>query len=192
VTIAYIAALGKLESHVLDTVEKGLIQALGVQVIRLDPLDEPLYAFDADRRQYSSVKILQQLTRHGCVNHARLLGLTEVDLFMPTLSFVFGQARLGGNAAIVSLARLRQEFYYLPPQAHLLEARARKECIHEMGHTFGLTHCSDPRCPMSIATSIQQVDSKGELFCATCAVQLRNILKRMRNLPDDTDHIEEH
>ena len=82
----------------------------------------------------------------------RLLGITEHDLFIPMLSFVFGQAQLGGKAALVSFARLRQEFYGIDPADAVFTERARKEMLHELGHTFGLTHCPDRGCPMSLST----------------------------------------
>ena len=87
--------------------------------------------------------ILRSLLNLKPEGENRLLGITDVDLFIPMLSFVLGQAQLGGPTAVVSVARLRQEFYGLPPDLPLLRARAVKEAVHEIGHTFGLTHCAD-------------------------------------------------
>ena len=84
----------------------------------------------------------------------------------------FGQAQFDGPVAIVSLCRLHQEFYGLPAQKKLLRERTVKETLHELGHTFGLVHCSDSKCAMSLATHIELVDSKSEKYCARCGDQL--------------------
>jgi archaemetzincin len=89
-----------------------------------------------------------------------LLAVTDRDLFVPVLTFVFGQAQLGGRSAVVSLARLRQEFYGLAAQSRVLLERAAKEALHETGHMFGLVHCADRSCAMSLATNVRQIDLK--------------------------------
>jgi archaemetzincin len=103
-----------------------------------------------------------------------LLGITEHDLFIQVLTFVFGHAQLGGRAAVVSLARLRQEFYGLEPEHEIFRARARKEALHETGHTFGLVHCAERSCAMSLSTRVQQIDQKQAAFCPACLRQLSN------------------
>jgi len=92
---------------------------------------------------------------------------------VPMLTFVFGQAQLGGRVAIVSLARLRQEFYGLPADPILVRERAVKEALHEMGHAFGLVHCVDPLCAMSLSTQVEQVDAKLPDVCPSCRTLLR-------------------
>lgn len=102
-----------------------------------------------------------------------MIGITSPDLFIPILTFVFGEAQLDGNVGIVSLARLHQEFYGLPPQQALLQRRLIKEMKHELGHTFGLVHCSLRGCVMSMANTIADVDAKGSFFCEGCKELLR-------------------
>ena len=101
-----------------------------------------------------------------------MLGIVDVDLAIPMLSFLFGQAQFDGPIAVVSLCRLHQEFYGLPAQESLLRERTVKEVLHELGHTFGLVHCSEPTCAMSLATHIELVDSKAERYCERCGMQL--------------------
>jgi archaemetzincin len=88
------------------------------------------------------------------------------------LSFLFGQAQLEGSVAVISLCRLRQEFYGLPADAELLRQRVVKETLHELGHTFGLTHCHEPKCVMSLATHVGLVDQKAERYCTRCGTHL--------------------
>ena len=93
-----------------------------------------------------------------------MLAVTDRDLFIPVLTFVYGHAQLGGRVAVVSLARLRQEFYGMAPNHELLLERAAKEALHESGHTFGLVHCADRSCAMSLATNIRQIDDRQAAF----------------------------
>jgi len=118
------------------------------------------------------VEILKAVARCRPSDAARVVGVTEVDLAIPMLTFVFGQAQLDGPAAVLSLCRLRQEFYGLRGEESLLRERVVKEVLHELGHTFGLTHCVEPKCAMSLATHIGLVDNKEERYCAHCGEQL--------------------
>lgn len=125
------------------------------------------FALDAGRGQYYSTAILQRLERL-CDPDARILGVTSCDLFVPVLTFVFGEAQLEGNCATVSLARLREEAYGLPAREHFLRERLLKEAVHELGHTFGLRHCSDWRCVMTSSHAVERLDVKSAEFCVAC------------------------
>jgi archaemetzincin len=131
------------------------------------------FAFDAARGQYASIPILEMLLRCCPDDGYKLLAVTGRDLFIPVLTFVFGHAQLGGRAGVVSLARLRQEFYGLPPDDAIFRQRTEKEVLHEGGHMFGLVHCAERRCAMSLATSVRQIDMKDNAFCPPCAARLR-------------------
>ena len=98
----------------------------------------------------------------------KLLGVTDKDLCIPILTYVFGEAQVGGTAAVVSLARLRQEHYGLAPDRPLLLERLRKESLHELGHTFGLVHCPLRECVMYLSNTVVDVDTRGRDFCTGC------------------------
>ena len=125
------------------------------------------FALDVCRQQYYSTAILQRLERAGDPD-ARVLGVTACDLFVPVLTFVFGEAQLDGNCAVVSSARLSDEFYGLPGSEALFRERLVKEAAHELGHTFGLRHCSDWRCVMASSHAVERLDVKGADFCRAC------------------------
>jgi archaemetzincin len=103
----------------------------------------------------------------------RVLALTDADLFIPALTFVFGRAQLGGRLALVSLARLRAEFHGAPPDPALLAARARKETLHELGHLLGLAHCDRSACAMAFSVNVAGIDAKPERLCPRCAAAAR-------------------
>jgi archaemetzincin len=94
--------------------------------------------------------------------------VTTLDLFIPILTFVFGEAQLRGPCALVSLHRLREEFYGLPGNDALLRARLVKESVHELGHTLGLRHCRDWQCVMASTHDVQRLDLKSQAYCPSC------------------------
>ncbi len=125
------------------------------------------FALDSNRGQHHSTAILQRLERIADPG-ARLLAVTSADLYVPVLTFVFGEAQLEGQCAIVSTARLGDEYYGLPPREDLLRERLLKEATHELGHTFGLRHCQDWSCVMASSHAVEVMDVKGADFCRSC------------------------
>ena len=168
----YLAPVGPVQPPALDWIEAGAAEWYAFPVCRLPPISIQASAFDAVRQQYRSVEIIKLLARTTPLGAARMLGVTEADLSIPMLTFLFGHAQLNGSVALISLCRLRQEFYGLPPDDSLLRERAVKEMLHEMGHTFGLTHCGNPQCAMSVSTHIQFVDAKDARYCANCGTRI--------------------
>lgn len=151
----------------LDELAAALARTFGVSChVRAEPFDAG-FAFDSARNQYHATAILQRLAPLAPAD-ARLLGVTALDLFVPVLTFVFGEAQLEGRCALVSLHRLREEFYGLPPGNDILHQRLAKEAVHELGHTFGLRHCRDWRCVMASAHGVERLDVKSADFCPVC------------------------
>ncbi|SNQ60426.1 hypothetical protein [Candidatus Methanoperedens nitratireducens] len=105
----------------------------------------------------------------------------DVDLFVPGLNFVFGLA--SGNNAVISLVRLRPEYYRERKNEYLFRERSLKEAIHEPGHTFGLHHCPDIRCIMHFSNRLEDTDIKGPGFCKACSNKIRNKLGEALNIP---------
>ncbi|MGA8878144.1 MAG: hypothetical protein WB555_21580, partial [Candidatus Korobacteraceae bacterium] len=134
----------------------------------LSPALDPSFALHAERQQYHSSEILASMQRYIDGNTWRLLGITPLDLYIPILTFVFGEAQLGGTAAVVSYHRLQQEFYGLPPDRDLLANRLLIESVHELGHTLRLTHCHDYQCAMAPSHAVEWIDIKDSGFCEDC------------------------
>jgi archaemetzincin len=133
-------------------------------------LPVPEHTFDPRRRQYSAQALLQQLRPRQA---ERVLGVVDLDLYVPELNFVFGLADWREKRAVIALPRLRQRFYGARDDEALFLARAVKEAVHELGHTFGLEHCHDRRCVMTFSNSLADTDYKGQGFCPRCRKRLR-------------------
>lgn len=134
----------------------------------LDQAFDPRPAFHVGRQQYFSTEILARMQNCPRAGSWRLLGVTSLDLYIPILTFVFGEAQLNGSCALVSTHRLRQEFYGLPADPELLQKRLLKEAVHELGHTLSLTHCEDYRCAMAPSHTVEWIDLKGSSLCEGC------------------------
>jgi archaemetzincin len=107
---------------------------------------------DHRRNQYSFSAIIKYLEEYLPTVDSKVLAVTGLDLYIPALTCVFGEARLHGQCAVVSSCRLDNKFYGLPDNPSLLQERLLKEGIHELGHTFGLSHCHHPDCVMKSST----------------------------------------
>ena len=168
----YVGAAAEVDREALTAIRERVAGEFGAPVREVQ-LPGVEFAYDAGRNQYGSIPVLEMLGRRCPADALKLLAVTERDLFIPVLTFVFGHAQLGGRVAVISLARLRQEFYGLAPDREVLLERACKEALHETGHTFGLVHCVEQRCAMSLATGVRQIDRKDAAFCPSCAARLR-------------------
>lgn len=131
---------------------------------------EPFYS--SERKQYHSTEILRQLLPFTVGNDKHVLGILDVDLYIPILTFVFGEAQLKGRCALMSGHRLHQEFYGLPEDERLYLHRCEKEAVHELGHTLGLKHCDNFECVMRYSNSVADIDIKRNVFCPRCSQEL--------------------
>lgn len=123
--------------------------------------------YDYSRGQYNSTLLIKELLRRFD-NKSKILGITSVDLFVPVLTYVFGEAQLDGVAGVMSTFRLDDSIYGLPPDDIKLFERSVKESAHELGHTFGLFHCRNFDCAMHSSTTVDDVDIKGGTLCKEC------------------------
>jgi archaemetzincin len=161
--------VGAVDGALLEPLAQGLTRRLRVACsIQAQGL-EAEFAFNPLRRQYHSSEILKKILPEPANGFWKVLGVTEMDLYIPVLTFVFGEAQLADGGAVVSTHRLRQEFYGLPADPELLRERLLKESLHELGHTYGLRHCPDYTCVMSSSNGVERIDLKQAEFCSTCA-----------------------
>ena len=160
--------IGDLDARILQNLRRALADSFRIPSRILDARLDPRLAFHPERGQYHSSELLRAMQPYAANGAWRVLGVTAVDLYIPILTFVFGEAQMGGPCAIVSFHRLSQEFYGLPPDPDLLSGRLIKEAVHEVGHTFDLTHCDDYSCAMAPSHAVEWIDLKEATFCSNC------------------------
>ena len=166
--VIYLLPLGPVPEEILLHIRSAVEPAFGMPCRLLPPQDLPLSFYDSHRNQYFSTGLLKKMLRQLPEDTLKVLGVTPVDLFIPIMKYIFGEAQVSGKGAIISLFRLRPETYGLDPDQDLYWERIAKEAIHELGHTFGLTHCRDPLCVMNSSCLIGETDCKGTELCPTC------------------------
>ena len=160
--------VGDLDTRLLNALAPALADCFRVPCRILGKQLDPQFAFHPERGQHHSSELLQAMQPYAADGAWRVLGITGADLYIPILTFVFGEAQMGGPCAIVSLHRLRQQFYGLPPDPGLLVERLVKEAVHEVGHTFDLTHCDDYSCAMAPSHAVEWIDLKESTLCDSC------------------------
>jgi archaemetzincin len=161
--------IGDIDNYIIEDLQKLLGRIFGCPVEITSKICIPERAYRKGRGQYLASILLDSLKASSTAPDERSLGIVDVDLYTSGLNFVFGQAEPDSGAAIISLCRLRQE---LPPDQSLFLSRAAKEAVHELGHTFGLGHCSKTRCVMHFSTSLSDTDVKEMTFCSQCQPKL--------------------
>jgi len=174
--------VGEADGEVLEEVRRYLSESFPdtSAIILREALPIIVDAYNPARGQYHSSGILAQIkARPPMGNVDRILGVTEADLYVPGLNFVFGEALSHGGPAIISLFRLRPEFYGKLPDRVLYIERASKEAVHELGHTLGLGHCRDLSCVMFFSNSILDTDRKSRTFCGGCYIDVLEKVKRL-------------
>lgn len=158
---------GEPGQKVLEHVRLHLERAFGVPVRTHAGDGRPAEAFDPRRKQWSSSRILAWLAASGPAG--RVLGMTDQDLFIPILTFVFGEAQLGGRSAVVSTARLVEPGL---PDGRIVLERLAKEAVHEVGHVYGLLHCDTLDCVMARSSTVRDVDRKRSELCPSCRARV--------------------
>ena len=168
--------IGDIDLRALEQLGPPLAQQFHAAWDILQPALDAQAAYHAERQQYHSTELLSRM--HGLLGPEcwRLLGVTNHDLYIPILTFVFGEAQMGGPAAVVSTYRLQQEFYGLPRDEHLLRERLVKEAVHELGHTLDLRHCEDYRCAMAASHAVEWIDLKENGMCPGCSDRMAPLL----------------
>ena len=179
-----IRPIGFIDRGVLDHLAMCIATRCGLPCKVLEGMEDPDYAYDEKRGQYNAKLILKRILQCCSDNALRVIGITQVDMFVPVLKYVYGLALMEGRCAVISLHRLRPEFYDQLPDHDLFMGRAEKTAVHEVGHSFGLTHCRDRGCVMYPSTRIEDTDFKKPEFCLTCIELFKWNLKILSPSPN--------
>jgi archaemetzincin len=167
-----LTVIGLVADDVVEAVVPILEGVFEAAVELTAPVPLPRSAYDASREQHLSTRLLDALAQEKQPDWDRFLGITDVDLYVPDLNFVFGEADAQRGVAVFSLARL-----HTPDRGRFVH-RAATEAIHELGHTYGLSHCADDHCVMWFSNTLAETDRKSTQLCATHTRELQRMIAR--------------
>lgn len=164
-SVLYFQPIGFDDISLIHRIADRIGRYLRVDVRVGRKIELPPYSFNSSRGQYKSLKIMDYLIRYtkALPNNVKIIGIVDVDLYSPFLTFVFGEAQFKGKVALVSTARLNGI-----PDRSKIENRLFKEILHEIGHLFGLKHCHRSSCVMAFSRNPEEIDMKGKDFCGIC------------------------
>ncbi len=166
-----LVAVGSPPVSLLRDMQDPLAAQMGVSaVVSKTVLQTPTYAFNKDRGQYHCNAIMRRLTPMLESGQFAVLGVSDVDLFVPDSPFVFGEADRESKTAVMSLHRLAHG-----ATSDTLRRRAQVEVVHQTGHLLGLSYCEDPRCVMFFAQTPQDCDRKQLSLCNLCRNELQKL-----------------
>jgi archaemetzincin len=179
--IILISPVGELSAELIDAVAAEIERVFGYSTAINSILQDLSFALDQNRNQHHSTTILEQLAANAPSQVIKVIAIAQVDLFIPILTHVYGEAQLGGTACVVSTFRLNEGRSGLNVSPKYID-RIVKEAIHELGHTFNLRHCPEDTCIMHYCRNEEDVDRKSDELCRYCKVMLDDEIKRLRKM----------
>jgi archaemetzincin len=173
-------SFGGFDSSFLSKIKASVMKEFPVNIKIVEGHFDLTDYYEPARRQYNADKILIKMDEMHADNEHKIMGLFNVDIFIPIFTYIFGQAFLNGRSGIASVYRLTNERYGIKPDNELLIERFSKEIIHELGHTFGLIHCRIPDCVMRSGTYVEDIDQKNAAFCDQCKSQIKALFPHLK------------
>jgi len=187
-----LVALGPIDPDILRILRATIAKFLQLPVRVLAPKPLPPQTYHLTRHQYHAHQLLEFLLDDVETKAFRILGVTAQDLYIPILTFVFGEAQLDGKAAIISLFRPRGDADGNPPPRPVFWERLMKLSLHELGHTFGLEHCREDGCLMGFSSNLEKLDRKPLALCRYCQILLTDYYRDQGLLPPLKRYAETH
>jgi len=169
-----VVPFGEVDGIVLKAIAAHILGYLQMDTEIAAPMEYPLYAYDRQRLQYDAGTILKDFESVSFNDYAKVIGILDADLFVPILTYVFGEARQGGTCALVSLYRLKRNPDGAEAALPVFFERAAKVALHELGHLFNLIHCENESCLMHFSGGLPDLDKAPPYFCRYCSVFLRD------------------
>lgn len=165
----------ELPAAQLAAVSEALTAFYRVRLKVADTAPLPKAAFYATRQRYRAERLLDYLAAMSSPATKVVLGLTAVDISTTKGAIqdwgILGLATLDGRSAVLSSFRCKRG----AKNAAHVRARFAKTAVHELGHSFGLEHCTTPGCIMHDGEgSVLTTDGERDL-CPETRARLRDL-----------------
>ena len=177
-----VVSLGDVPEIALKVIAAHITGYYKLPVQILPPLGHPDYAFDERRFQYDVGIILKAFESIKFKDHDKVIGVLNLDLFVPIFTYVFSEAKQGGKFALISLFRLGKNPDGSPSPSSLIFERAAKVALHELGHLFNLLHCQEKKCLMNFSGGVEDLDNTPIYLCRYCSTYFKDRLVRLNFL----------
>ena len=167
-----VVPLGVVDAVAVRVVAANVQAAFDVATDVAPSWPDPVGALFPSGRQYNAAELIKLLDRDIALP-VRRMGVIAGDISLPFLTYLFGQAQVGGRAAVISLFRLQQRRDGgVAPPLSLVYQRLAAVAVHEAGHLMGLPHCRQPGCIMNFSVGLDRLDRLSTGFCDPCRLAL--------------------
>jgi archaemetzincin len=173
-----LVALGEVPEIALKVIAAHISGYFNLSAQILPSLKLPEYAFDQKRLQYNAGIILTDLETVHFSKYEKIIGVSNLDLFVPIFEYVFGEARQGEKFALISLFRLNKNPDGSSLSPFAVYERAAKVALHELGHLYDLFHCDDKKCLMHFSGGLDDLDKTSLYLCRFCSANLAYNISR--------------
>ena len=182
-TIVAIQPFGEFSSKEAKIIQEEIAEFYHLEVTLLKPVELPKNAYiNMKSSRYRADTLIRFLRKNMDSNYNFVIGLTDKDISTtkysnkstkkikePNYKYadwgIFGLGFMPGESCIVSTFRLKEKNF---------RSRFIKICCHELGHNFGLQHCSDKTCIMQDdAETIKTIDNVQLNLCNSCKKKVR-------------------
>ena len=171
-----VVPLGEVCELTVKSIAAHILGYFHLDALVLPPMQHPIYAYNERRHQYDAGAIITAMESLPFPQCDKVIGVMDLDLFIPIFVHVLGEARQGGSAALVSIYRLKPSSSPSQDAQNLQMERAAKVALHELGHLYDLHHCMDRLCLMHFSGGLEDLDQTPLYLCRYCSLYLRDAL----------------
>lgn len=171
-----VVPMGEVDFMMVNKLASNLGPVFSRSVDILKGMKMPSEAYNVVRNQYYAQVILAKLERTKANSREKVLAICEEDLYLPDENYIMGYVDKLSGTAVLSLYRIRQEFYGLPEDESKVYPRLFKEAVHRLAHLFELTECRNPKCVNYYSQVMLDIDNKSDKFCDICKRNLTSVV----------------
>jgi archaemetzincin len=171
-----VVPMGEVDFMLVNRLASAIGPIFNRSVDILKGMKMPAEAFNVVRNQFYAQVILSKIERSKANSREKVIAVCEEDLYLPDEPYIMGWVDRLSGTAVVSLYRIRQEFYGLPEDESKIYPRLYKEAMHRIAHLFDLTECRNPKCVNYFSQIMLDIDNKSDKFCDICRRQLTSVV----------------
>lgn len=167
-----VVPLGDVDFMMINRLATSIGPVFGRSVDILKGMKLPEESYNVIRNQYYSSIIFSKLERIKANPRELVLGVCEEDIYLPDEAYVLGHSDPVLGTTVISLFRIRQEFYGLPEDEMKVYSRLFKQAVHQLSLLFNISACKNPKCVNYYSQEMFDIDNKSIKLCDICKRKL--------------------